>query len=273
VLPAALVASHAVAIQHNHAHVPIFRFRVLNRLMDLVLHLITGMPQLFWQSHHLRRHHGEPEAEFDWSSTYSFRDARRVSRPIDWVYYRLTFLPLFHAESLAEMLRRRHRGEMSRFLLLMAAFAASSAALAWAFGPWRWLVVFGVAYFHCGTALGSLNYLQHFACYRADGKHWAWTFTSPLHNFLTYNNGYHMLHHLRPGLHWSEMPAAHRADPSYTPADLVENGLFPGYRGPRGTRAWLDAKLEAMNHRLGEAPSRTLRIRAKETVCRLALAR
>jgi fatty acid desaturase len=273
VIPAAVVGAHAVAIQHNHAHVPMFRFRVLNRLMDLVLHLTTGMPQMFWHGHHLRRHHGAPEEEYDWSSSYSFRDAKRVSRPIDYVYYCLTFLPIFHAESLVEMLRRRHRGEMTRFLLLLAAFAAVSAALAWTFGPWRWLALIGVVYFHCGTALGSMNYLQHFGCYRADGKHWAWTFTCPIHNFLTYNNGYHLLHHLKPGLHWSEMPAVHRADPSYTPADLVENGLFPGYRSRRGWQAWLDTKLEAQNRRLARPFTRTVCMRSKETVRRLLLAR
>jgi fatty acid desaturase len=271
-IPAVMASSMTVAIAHNHFHLPIFRVRVLNRLLDLLLHLTQGIPQVVWQAHHLRRHHVAPQTDLDWSSTYAFREAAPPSRPISWRYYRLTYLPLFLAETLIDVLRRRRRAELTRMLVQAGSFAAVSAALAWAFGPWRWLALFVPTYLTCGTGLGSLNYLQHWACHRADGKHWAWTFTCPIHNFLTYNAGYHMLHHLKPGLHLSEMPAVHQADPSYTPADLVENGLFPGFRGARGTQAWFAAKLEAQNRRLARPFTRTVCMRSKETVRRMVLA-
>jgi fatty acid desaturase len=272
VVPAVLVASFTVAIAHNHTHLPIFRQRALNRLMDLVLHLTQGIPQVAWQAHHLRRHHAAPLTDYDWSSTYSFRDTAPPSRPVGRAYYNLTFLPLLLAETLVEVLRRRRRPELTRLLVQAGSFAAVSATLAWAFGPWRCLAVFGPAHVICGIGLGSTNFLQHWACYRGDGKHWAWTFTCPIHNGLSYNAGYHMLHHLKPGLHWSELPAVHRADPSYTPADLVETGLFPGYRGLRGSRAWLDARLEAQNRRLARPANHTLHMRSKQTLHRLVLA-
>jgi fatty acid desaturase len=265
VLLATFAAVHAVAIAHNHAHVPLFRGRLPNALTDLVLQATTGIPQLFWHGHHLRRHHAAPWTEHDWSSPYSFDEAAPPSRPVSQRYFARTYLPLFVCESLVETLRRRRPRELRRLALSAAGFLVPALLLGWWFGPLRCLLVFGLVYFKCGAGLGYLNYLQHWACYRGDGEHWAWTFTCRIHNFLTYNSGYHMLHHVKPGLHWSELPAAHRADPGYTRPDLVEDGLFPGYRGPRGRQAWLDAKLALQEERLGRRAASS-----RETVLELA---
>jgi fatty acid desaturase len=254
-MPAAFLAGHAVAIAHNHAHLPLFRFRWLNLLMDFVLQATVGIPQLFWERHHLHRHHRGPWTEVDWSSPYSFDGAASPERPVSRAYFCWTYLPLFLCESLVEVLRRRRRRELGRLLLSALAVVAVAIALCSAFGPWRWLFVFGMSYVLCGKELGWLNYLQHWACYRGDGRHWAWTFTCRLHNLLTYNSGYHLLHHLRPTLHWSQLPAAHRADPSYTHPELIETGLFPGYRGRCGCRHWLDEKWALQEKALAQTPA------------------
>jgi hypothetical protein len=47
-------------------------------------------------------------------------------------------------------------------------------------------------------------------------------------NWFTFNNGYHGMHHMRPGLHWSLLPAAHEKElaPHLHPA-LNLKGLLP----------------------------------------------
>ena len=123
----------------------------------------------------------------------------------------------------------------------LAVLAAYHVAIAWAFGPFAWAVTAGATTFVSGLGLGAVNYFEHFGCHDDDERHLAWTFLCSWHNRLSYNSGYHLLHHERPRLHWSELPGVHRADAGYAPADLVESGLFPGYRSPAGRRRWFEA--------------------------------
>ena len=57
-----------------------------------------------------------------------------------------------------------------------------------------------------------INFVQHDGC-EVDPSHrgvnFARNFTGSWFNFFTLNNGYHTIHHLKPGLHWSVLPAHH----------------------------------------------------------------
>jgi fatty acid desaturase len=62
-----------------------------------------------------------------------------------------------------------------------------------------------------GFALGLvLCYLQgHYEHARGTTSHYGW-----LYNFVLFNDGYHVEHHLHPGVHWRELPAARVDDGS-----------------------------------------------------------
>ena len=101
----------------------------------------------------------------------------------------------------------------------------------------------------------SVNLLQHDGCLNPDDKphgkyNFARNFTGPLLNWFTCNNGYHTVHHLNPGLHWSRLPAAHekRVKPHMHP-NLDEDSIvwytFKSYVIPRqfgGGRRWYDGR-------------------------------
>lgn len=57
----------------------------------------------------------------------------------------------------------------------------------------------------------TLNILQHDGCDPLDKYNNSRNFTSWLLNFLCFNNGYHTIHHLYPGKHWSLLIDEHNA--------------------------------------------------------------
>jgi len=69
-----------------------------------------------------------------------------------------------------------------------------------------------------------LTYDDHVDLYAKDPYAASHTKANRLLNWVFFNNGYHLAHHLKPGLHWSKLPEYHRqiahlitAPPSYTP--------------------------------------------------------
>jgi len=72
-------------------------------------------------------------------------------------------------------------------------------------------------------------------------------------NALLFNNGYHTVHHFKPGVHWSQLPAlhkqyAHHIDPSLlVPSWLRYFGYTYFVRPFRsGARPWLAAGQERL---------------------------
>jgi fatty acid desaturase len=53
------------------------------------------------------------------------------------------------------------------------------------------------------------NYGQHVHCDPYSKWNHSRSFTSPILNFLLFNNGFHSVHHMKTGTHWSLLPAMH----------------------------------------------------------------
>jgi fatty acid desaturase len=60
--------------------------------------------------------------------------------------------------------------------------------------------------------LVSVNLFQHDGCDLDSDANGARNFTSALGNWLLFNNGYHMIHHRYPKLHWSLLKEKHETE-------------------------------------------------------------
>src|SRR5207248_11772882 len=55
----------------------------------------------------------------------------------------------------------------------------------------------------------AINHVQHDGCDPDSTYNHSRNFVGRWLNWWVFNNGYHTAHHLRPGLHWSQLPALH----------------------------------------------------------------
>ncbi|MES2638380.1 MAG: fatty acid desaturase [Myxococcota bacterium] len=223
---------------HNSVHVPVFVRRAHNAVFQVVLTLTYGHPvSAFVPGHNLSHH----------VHTQTPRDAMRTSKA-RFRFHLLNVL-LFHAQVGGGVMRgnlryfRAMASERPRWfaqlMLETSALVVVCAALAWL--DWQKFVLF-VLLPHQYAAWGimAINLLQHDG---TDARH-PWNhsrnFVGRLVNWWTFNNGYHTIHHMRPGVHWSLLPALHRrvVAPHIHPAldqrslvvYLVRTFLLPGGR-------------------------------------------
>jgi fatty acid desaturase len=86
----------------------------------------------------------------------------------------------------------------------------------------------------------TMNLLQHDGCDENSEYNHSRNFVGKLVNWFTFNNGYHTIHHMEPGLHWSLTPHEHdrrvkpfidaRLDEPSLLAYLFRTFVWPGKR-------------------------------------------
>jgi len=221
-------------VTHNAVHVRTFASAAAERAYHQVLTVAYGHVVSSFVPGHVLSHHRHTQTALDPMRTSKMRF--RVH---------LLNLVLFHATVAPDVLRLD-----VRYTLLQRAQGAPFwrraceewAALLLTQGAlllWDWrrfgLYVFAPHVF-AQWAIVTMNMLQHDGCdtqgpapggaraqYSASRN-----FTGALLNFLTFNNGFHTIHHLFPGMHWSRLPAEHAKIAHRIPAALIQTSM-PAY--------------------------------------------
>lgn len=195
-------------INHNHTHAPIFRSPALNRVFNLALTVAKGHTVQTVIIPHQVNHHPRAGGEGDWITVAHAGHGPGPLRLLRFVARGVRTMARERkrpgAPQLPPALARQMRQEQA-VLLLFCGIVLLTA------GPLRLLLAAVLPWVGCMLALVAVNLPQHDGCDPADPLRNSRDFTSPLTNWLLFNNGYHTVHHLQPGLHWSQAPAAHRA--------------------------------------------------------------
>jgi fatty acid desaturase len=208
-IPVAVAVSYATcAINHNHLHVPVFRARWANGMFACVITLITGHPASSVGHSHKSNHHLLAGAAGDWIGPQVAGQTRGVWRLVRFALAAPLELRRGArapgAPPRSRRLRTQTRIEQAVLLAAIASCAyLAPAALGCLLAP-TWL---------CALAMFVVvNLLQHDGCAPASPLDHSRNFHSKTTNWLFFNSGYHTAHHLHPGVHWSELPALHRAE-------------------------------------------------------------
>jgi beta-carotene hydroxylase len=215
-MPRVLVAAAWLAVvylrtfcafsQHNHAHLPVFHARALNRIYDAILTQNTGYPTALWELQHNRGHHRHYLTPGQDVAAVFYPGTRRVMPR--WRYALRGNLTI-HRDAVRIGLAERRAGRKSLLAKLagevIVQIAIVSALLAFRPG-------LAFAFFVAPNA-----FLSMMVWWESHGHHLEMPGTSvydasvtvedPAYNFVTFNIGHHAAHHRKPTLHWSLLPA------------------------------------------------------------------
>jgi hypothetical protein len=193
-----ILALHAVS------HRPLFkkRHRKWNKVITHVLPLFFGFPTFAYNAHHVVMHHKMENSSDDLSSTAAYQR----DNPLHFLHYwaRFTFFGYLH---LGSWLLRGGKGEMLRPIVIgdLAIHAVMLTGL-W-FNPAAAAFTFWIPYTMLKFFLMAGNWSEH-AFVDSNAPAHAMTNSTNLlntpYNHRAFNAGYHLVHHLVPGLHWAD---------------------------------------------------------------------
>mmetsp|Transcript_15612 Transcript_15612/g.26847 ORF Transcript_15612/g.26847 Transcript_15612/m.26847 type:complete len:311 (+) Transcript_15612:27-959(+) len=196
----------AVAV-HNCVHTPPFKSSTANRVWKIVLTLTIGLPVSTYVPGHNFSHHKYIESRRD--------IMRTVQMTYDWnLLNLLLFFPAIFAQTQRNDMRYfKAQRQLGREIWL----DFRNEMIVW-WGVYIMLAMLDVSKFWWWVFLPhllakdcivSLNMLQHDCCDPHHRYNFARNFVGDTLNFFCYNNGYHTIHHMYPGKHWSTLKEEH----------------------------------------------------------------
>ncbi|MCO4772434.1 MAG: fatty acid desaturase [Deltaproteobacteria bacterium] len=208
-------------IAHNHVHGGTFRSSKANQLFTWIVTLSYGYPVVAWIPTHLQNHHVYGNRPGDESATW-----RWTHRNAPWMAF--VYFPMSAwyqgrlINSYLGRLWKRHRKiavlKTSEYVL-WALWIGTALVLDWR----KALLLLGAPAIVSLYSVHLFNYVQHVGCDWDSKYNQSRNFVGPIANALLFNNGFHTVHHLDGGLHWSLAPAEHAKI-----ADLIHPELNQG---------------------------------------------
>lgn len=216
--PLLLMTSFQGAVStHNGVHTPMFKQRWLNRVWQIVLTLSYGHPVSSYVPGHNLSHH---------KHTQSRKDVMRTTKArFRWNLLNGLFFVALIAPSImkadaayAKRMKTRHpkwHRQLQYEIIVLWSLNIGLFILDWRKGLILWLI----PHLYAQWGIVTMNLIQHDGCDEHSEYNHSRNFVGKLVNFFVFNNGYHSVHHLKPGLHWSLTPAAH--------AELIAPHIHP----------------------------------------------
>jgi fatty acid desaturase len=195
-------------VEHNHAHLPIFRVSAFNEIVGWMCFISNGVALECYEMHHVQNHHRYTQQEKDWSSTFNFEGARYPDKPVGRIYYSLTYAILAWCFCTIEFIRNPQAPIARRFLRSVIICFGVTVALA-VLDPLRWFLFFGVPWLLVYFGIGINNYNHHRYCELTTPYNSANVDLRFAYRSFGFNIGYHVAHHMKPTLHWSLLPLYH----------------------------------------------------------------
>jgi fatty acid desaturase len=212
------------AWSHHHQHVPTFRVTLLNRALELCHALHTGITSNLWLLHHVLGHHvnymDQTKDESRWRS--------KSGKTMGAIPY--AFAVTFTAYYRGFRVGLRYPRHLRAYLLWGGLSVAIVAALVYA-RPLQGVFLFALPMVTSLLFTAWVTHDHHAGLDTQDPYAASMNTLNRRFNQLTGNLGFHTAHHLRPGVHWSNLPALHKELADKIPAELYRRPDFVMFLG------------------------------------------
>ncbi len=194
-------------ITHNHNHVRIWKWDIMNTLQDWWLTVFYGFPVFAWIPTHNKNHHKMNNRLGDYTITYRFSEKNNLITLLSYP----TISGFYQQKAIRDYLKDQYKNNRERFFLSIAQYVILilwiGAAL---LIDWRKAILFVIIPQQISLfSVLIFNYVQHVHADEESRWNHSRNFTGFL-NFMLFNNGLHTIHHETAGLHWSKTPEEHK---------------------------------------------------------------
>eukprot|EP00391_Amoebophrya_sp_Ameob2_P006836 CAMPEP_0178988090 /NCGR_PEP_ID=MMETSP0795-20121207/3622_1 /TAXON_ID=88552 /ORGANISM="Amoebophrya sp., Strain Ameob2" /LENGTH=451 /DNA_ID=CAMNT_0020679335 /DNA_START=209 /DNA_END=1564 /DNA_ORIENTATION=- len=194
-----------ILMMHFSSHRKLYHATPLNNFTLYCLAPFFGVPPGIYYLHHIIMHHGENNHGLDVSETESYHREENMGFFQYWA--RFTF-GLYHELPLYALKTKRYSWFWTS-VVSIAVWVAMIAFCCMYFSTAGTLFVFVVPHYFALTAMALGNYAQHvFVDPDSPGNNYTLSYNclNTEANQTSFNDGYHILHHIYPRLHWTELP-------------------------------------------------------------------
>jgi fatty acid desaturase len=195
-----------ILMLHNTSHRKFFKkeYEWMNEIIPWVIGPLFGETPETYYGHHVGMHHPENNLSEDLSSTMSYQRDSFAG----FMHYFLKFFFIGMYE-LTNYFMGKKRFEMMRNVLI-GEFAFYAFCVGMSFINWQaTLAVFIIPFVVARFGMMAGNWGQHAfvdATDPANSYKNSITCINSVYNKTCFNDGYHIGHHLRPAMHWTDLP-------------------------------------------------------------------
>ena len=219
-----LMGVTAAVISHNQNHLPMWKSRPLNLLTNYWIGIFYGHPAIGWVPTHNQNHHKYNNSEGDLSISPRIFKGNHLLALL--VYPTITsFAQTPAIRSYVWGLRKTNRSLYWEAISEYVVFFGLMVLGFWL--DWRKALVLmlipqQVALF----TIQAFNFCQHIDCDKDSEWNHSRNMVGYWVNLVLFNNGIHTVHHFKPGIHWSELPALHAEHAHKIDPELLQSNMF-----------------------------------------------
>ncbi|MET0389662.1 MAG: fatty acid desaturase [Polyangiales bacterium] len=194
-------------IAHNTVHSPVFKQRRLNKLFQVWVSLSYGFPISDYVPGHNLSHHRYTQQREDVMRTTHVRFGWNL---LNFLMFMPAVSPgILRGNAYFKQVMGERAKPWKRQLLLEAIVVWGVKIVCFALDWKKALLYLMVPHLFANWGIVSVNFLQHDGCDPDHPVNHSRNFVGKFFNWWTLNNGFHGMHHMIPGKHWSLLPAAH----------------------------------------------------------------